>query len=109
MFLSGAGIYIGTYITSANIDYKLCFLIFTIPFLINQKNFRMMNQYLLLIIVCFNSLIFEGGNPYSFFYLFNASIIYFFKFIIFTVNCYYFGLILNKFIDLNFLNLKKSI
>lgn len=108
LYLSGAGIYIGTYITSANIDYRLCFLIFTIPFLINQKNFKMINLYLLLMIICFNSLIFEGGNTYSFFYIFKASIIYFFKFIIFTVNCYYFGLILNKFINFNFLKLKKS-
>jgi hypothetical protein len=107
MFLSGAGIYIGTYITSTNIDYRLCFLIFTIPFLMSQKNFKMINLYLLLITICFNSLIFEGGNTYSLFYFAKAFIIYLLKFIIFTVNCYYFGFILSKFINFNFLKFKK--
>ena len=46
------------------------------------------------------------GNSYSLIYLVKATIIYFFKFIIFSINCYYLGIILNKFVDKNFFNFK---
>ena len=38
MFLSGAGVYIGTFLTSANIDYRLFFLLLTLPYILNKKN-----------------------------------------------------------------------
>ena len=37
MFLSGSGIYIGTFLTSANIDYRLVFLLLTLPYILNSK------------------------------------------------------------------------
>ena len=37
MFLSGAGVYIGTFLTSANIDYRLIFLLLTLPYILNTE------------------------------------------------------------------------
>jgi len=105
-FLAGAGIYIGTFCTSANIDYRLLFLIFTVPYILEKNQKNVIKLYCLSLILCFNSLIFEGGNSYSFIYFAKASIIYFFKLIIFTLNCYYFGEILNNYLNIKFTFLK---
>ena len=37
-FLLGASIYTGTFIIGANVDYRLIFLIFTIPYVLDIKN-----------------------------------------------------------------------
>ena len=68
MFLVGAGIYIGTFITSANIDYRLIFLVFTLPVILNYEKQSLKIIYIICLITCFNSLFFEGGNPYSLIY-----------------------------------------
>tara|TARA_B110000495_G_C22655033_1_gene388110 strand:- start:37 stop:642 length:606 start_codon:yes stop_codon:yes gene_type:complete len=107
MFLSGAGIYLGTFATTANVDYRLVYLLFTIPYLL-KEDYKILNYiYFFSIILCFNSLIIEGGNPYSLFYFIKGSAVHFLKFIIFIVNCYYFGKILNQFIYFSFLDKKK--
>jgi len=105
-FLVGAGIYIGTFCTSANIDYRLIFLTFTIPFILEKSNKNLSILYFTSLVLCFNSLVLEGGNSYTLIYFIKASIIYLLKFIIFTINCYYFGEILNKYINIKFLNFK---
>lgn len=107
MFLAGGGIYIGTFIFSANIDYRLIFLLLTVPYILDTTKKNYLLLYTICLVVCFNSLIIEGGNPYSFFYFFKASIIYFLKFIILAVNCYYFGAILDKFIYFDLSKVKK--
>ena len=89
MFLAGAGIYIGTFITSANIDYRLVFLLFTLPIILDYEKQSLKILYMICLIVCFNSLIFEGGDSYSFIYFIKASVIYLLKFIIFFINCYF--------------------
>lgn len=104
MFLSGAGIYIGTFIFSSNIDYRLIFLLFTIPFLLNQKNNKIILLYLFSLIVCFNSLIIEGGDTYTLIYFFKAFFVYSLKLLMFIINCYFFGKILSKYIDIGFFN-----
>ena len=44
MFLSGAGVYIGTFLTSANIDYRLIFLLLMLPYILNtEKNIFKIN------------------------------------------------------------------
>lgn len=107
MFLTGAGIYLGTFATTGNVDYRLVYLLFTIPYLL-KENYKTLNYiYFFSIIFCFNSLVIEGGNPYSLFYFIKGSAVHFLKFIIFIVNCYYFGKILNSFIDVSFLVKKK--
>lgn len=101
MFLAGAGIYIGTFITSANIDYRLVFLLFTLPIILDYEKQSLKILYMICLIICFNSLIFEGGDSYSFIYFIKASVIYLLKFIIFFINCYFFGKILSNFVNIN--------
>ncbi len=101
MFLSGAGIYIGTFLTSANIDYRLIFLLLTLPYILNTKKKILKILYLICISVCFNSLILEGGDSYSLSYFIKASIVYLLKFIILFINCIIFGEVCNKFISIN--------
>ena len=100
MFLSGSGIYIGTFLTSANVDYRLVFLLLTLPYILNLNKNTLKILYLICTVVSFNSLIFEGGDSYSLFYFTKASIIYSFKFIILFINCYLFGEVCNKFIEI---------
>tara|TARA_B100000925_G_C21915063_1_gene433316 strand:- start:532 stop:960 length:429 start_codon:yes stop_codon:yes gene_type:complete len=101
MFLSGAGVYIGTFLTSANIDYRLIFLLLTLPYILNSKKNILKIVYLICTVVSFNSLVFEGGDSYSLFYFVKATIIHSFKFIILFINCYLFGEVCNKFININ--------
>ena len=101
MFLSGSGIYIGTFLTSANIDYRLIFLLLTLPYILNTEKNTLKMVYLICISICFNSLIFEGGDSYSLSYFIKASIIYLLKFIILFINCVFFGEVCNRFININ--------
>ena len=103
MFLSGAGIYIGTYATTANVDYRLVYLLLTIPYLLKENSKIIKNIYFFSIVICFNSLIIEGGNPYSLFYFIKGSAVHFFKLATFVINCFYFGKIMNQFIYFSFL------
>ena len=108
MFLSGGGIFIGTFATSANIDYRLVFLILTLPYVLSQLKSKMTIVYFVILLVCFNSLVFQIGDPYSLFFFIKALIVYIFKIFIFSLNCYFFGKILNEFIGINFFKLKNS-
>ena len=101
MFLSGAGVYIGTFLTSANIDYRLIFLLLTLPYILNTERNTLKVLYLICISISFNSLIFEGGDSYSLSYFIKASIVYLLKFIILFINCVFFGEVCNRFININ--------
>ena len=101
MFLSGSGIYIGTFLTSANIDYRLIFLLLTLPYILNTERNTLRVVYLICISICFNSLIFEGGDSYSLSYFIKASIVYLLKSIILFINCVFFGEVCNRFININ--------
>ena len=105
MFLAGAGIFIGTYAISANFDYRLIFLTLTFPYLINKLNSKLLVIYFFILIFCFNSLLYSG-DPYSLNYFLKAVFIYTLKILLYSFNCYYFGIILNKYIRVNFFNLK---
>lgn len=54
MFLAGAGIYCGTFVISANWDYRLIFLLFCIPLLQTTNHFVYRNVLPLLILVAMN-------------------------------------------------------
>ncbi len=101
MLLSGGGIYIGTFIFSANIDYRLVFLILTIPYIFKEGSKNLVLFYSICLIACFNSLVFEGGNSYSTIYFIIGSLIYLMKFFILFFNCYFFGKICGKFVNIN--------
>ena len=101
LFLAGGGIYLGTFIFTANVDYRLIFLLFTFSFMIKINNSLVKNIYIISCLIIFNSFIFEGGDPYSIKYFIKAGFIYSLKFIIFIIICYFFGLVLNKYLRLN--------
>ena len=104
--LFGGGIYIGTYITSANIDYRLIFLLFTIPYVLNNLKNYYNFCYIFCFLVCINSFLFEGGNNYSFEYLIKAILVYGMKFYIFTYLLINFGKVINKYVVIDFKNFK---
>ena len=101
LFLAGGGIYLGTFIFSSNVDYRLVFLLLTFSFMIKIKNSLVKNIYIISCLIIFNSFIFEGGDPYSIKYFIKASFIYSLKFIVFIIICYFFGLVLNKYLRFN--------
>jgi hypothetical protein len=78
-FLSGAGIYIGTFITSSNIDYRLIFLTFTIPYITKNINNFFTILFLFSFFISINSLIFEGGDRFGLLYPIKASLVIFSK------------------------------
>jgi hypothetical protein len=89
---SGAGIYLGTFITSSSIDYRLIFLLFTIPYITKNINNNLKNFFLFLFFVAINSLMFEGGDRFTLLYPLKAFIVIFSKFFIFS----YLSFILGK-------------
>ena len=110
LFIAGAGIFVGTYLVSSNVDYRLVFLVLTIPYLsLNLKNSYFI-FYCLILVISFNSLIFQIDKVYGLNFLINAIFVYSSKIIIFSVNCFYLGNILNKYVNLREikLNIKKS-
>lgn len=103
LFLAGGGIYLGTFIFSANVDYRLVFLLLTFTHISNINNLLIKYIYFFSCIIMFNSFFFEilGGDPYSIRYYILGSFIYSLKFIIFVIICYYFGSIMNKYLKIN--------
>lgn len=100
--ICGSGIYIGRFITFGNFDYALIFLIFTLPYIFKNSSGMGKYFYFILLIICFNSLLLEGGDKYSLLYFSKSTIIHIFKIIIFTINCYFFAKVLNKHLKFNF-------
>ena len=105
MFLSGSGIYIGTFLTSANIDYRLVFLLLTLPYILNSKKNILKIIYLICTVVSFNSLIFEGGESYSLFYFTKQQLSIHLN-LSFYLLIVIFGEVCNKFIKINFRSLQ---
>lgn len=104
LFLAGGGIYLGTFIFSANVDYRLVFLLLTFSFILKINNSLIKKIYIISCLIIFNSFIFEGGDPYSIKYFIKAGFIYSLKFIVFIVICYFFGVVLNKYFKIQLKN-----
>jgi hypothetical protein len=104
LFLAGGGIYLGTFIFSANVDYRLVFLLLTFSFILKINNALIKNIYIISCLIIFNSFIFEGGDPYSIKYFIKAGFIYLLKFIVFVVISYFFGVVLNKYLKIQLKN-----
>ncbi|MDB9826032.1 hypothetical protein OAB97_02575, partial [Candidatus Pelagibacter sp.] len=111
LFISGGGIYLGTFIFSANVDYRLVFLLLTFTYILNINNLLIKCIYFFSCIIVFNSFFFEilGSDPYSIRYYIIGSFIYLLKFIIFVIICYYFGFIINKYLKINLKNINFNI
>ena len=107
-FLGGSSLYVGTYIFGSNFDYRLIFLIFTIPYILNIKKTFLRNLILISYIFSLNSFLFQHSNylfPYDIkntIYYIKSFIIYMSKFIILTILSYLLGSYLKK---INFFSL----
>ena len=99
-FLAGGGVYLGTFIFSANVDYRLVFLLFTFSYILRTNNNLIKYIYFISCSIIFNSFIFEGGDPYSILYFIKAGFIYSLKFVVFVIVCYFFGMVCNKYLIL---------
>ena len=98
-FLAGASIYVGTYIIGANVDYRLVFLIFTIPHIINLEN--KLIKYLLLIsyfvsLNSFHFLYFLNVDYVSITFFIKASFVFICKFIILSLLTFLIGVEIKK-------------
>ena len=95
-FLSGASIYVGTFIIGANVDYRLMFLILTIPYLMKLE----LGIFKYLILICyflsFNSFYSLSGEVLSYSFFIKSALIFFCKFIIFSLLSVLIGLQLKK-------------
>ena len=96
LFICGAGIFIGRFIFNSNVDYSLIFLIFTIPYILKISSQKLKIILLLSIVIIFYSLLFEGGNRYTYAYFFKGVFIHSFKIFVFSIMCFYFGKVLNN-------------
>jgi hypothetical protein len=109
-FVGGASIYVGTFIIGSNFDYRLIFLIFTIPYLMSLKNSKI--KYILIICYIFsiNSFLLQHSNFlfYSdikhWIYYLKSFLLFFCKFLIFTFLSYLLGSHLK---NINFFSFKK--
>ena len=102
LLICGSGIFIGRFLTFGNFDYALIFLILTLPYFSRLDNKKLKFLYFFILFICFNSLLFEAGSRYSWLYFIKASIIHLFKIIIFSINCLYFGKVINDYLKINF-------
>jgi len=93
---SGAGIYLGTFITSSNIDYRLIFLTFVIPYISDMKNNFSKKLFFISFFISINSLIFEGGDRFNLLYPLKAFIVISSKIYIFSYLSFIFGSIFKQ-------------
>lgn len=108
LFLLGGGIYLGTFLIATNIDFRLIFLLFTLPLLIKFKNIYIY-LYIIFYIICLNALFIESGDRYSILYALKSIIIHSMKLYIYTLVVYYLSCLINKnlIINLPFLKHKR--
>jgi len=109
-FVGGASIYIGTFIIGSNFDYRLIFLIFTIPYLMRLDNTVIKYMLIICYVLSINSFLFQHSNLliYSeikhWIYYVKSFLLFFCKFFIFTVLSFLLGSHLKK---INFFKFKK--
>jgi hypothetical protein len=94
--LSGAGIYLGTFVTSSNIDYRLIFLLFVIPYISKKINNFFKFFFLFSFLISINSLMFEGGDRFNLLYPLKAFIVIFSKIYIFSYLSFIIGKIFKE-------------
>lgn len=95
-FLLGASIYTGTFIIGANVDYRLIFLIFTIPYVLDIKNITIKYCLIFSYIISINSFLFQSGDPLSAGFFMKAILVFGCKFLIFSTLLIMIGSILKK-------------
>ncbi len=84
-FLAGSSIFVGTYIVGSNADYRLVFLLLTLPLIFTLENKLLRNIFLISFFFSINSFYFLIGEKLSLTFFFISSMIFLFKFIIFSL------------------------
>ena len=79
LFFAGALIYLGTFIIGSNVDYRLIFLVFLLPYLFLLENKKYKIIFFILLFTSINSWYFNVNNPYSINYFISGFIIHFIK------------------------------
>ena len=90
-FLAGASIYIGTFIIGANADYRLIFLILTIPYIMNLENKKIKYLLIFCYFFSFNSFYFLSEPVLSLTFFIKASFIFGCKFFILSLLSFLIG------------------
>ena len=109
-FICGASIYIGTFIIGSNFDYRLIFLIFTIPYLMRLDNTTLKYTLIICYVVSINSFLFQHSSFFIYseikhwIYYTKSFLLFFCKFLIFTVLSFLLGSHLK---NIDFFSLKK--
>ena len=102
-FLAGASIYVGTYIIGANVDYRLIFLVFTIPYIINFESKLIKSLLVFTYFFSINSFYFIYNDFLSITFFINSLFIFLCKFIILSLLALLIGVEMKK---INFFKLK---
>lgn len=95
-FLAGASIYVGSFIVGANVDYRLIFLVFTIPYILNLKSKNIKYLLVFTYIVSFNSFLFMSEPFLDTVFFIKAFFIFSCKFIILSLLSFLIGFEMNK-------------
>jgi hypothetical protein len=90
-FLAGASIYVGTFIIGANADYRLIFLLFTIPHIMSLKNKNIKYLLIFCYFFSFNSFYFLSGTMLSTTFFLKASFIFSCKILILSLLSFLIG------------------
>ena len=94
-FLAGASIYVGTFIIGANVDYRLIFLIFTIPYVVNLESKLIKNLLIFSYFFSINSFYFLG-DVLSITFFIKSFFIFLCKFIILSLHAILIGVEMKK-------------
>jgi len=96
-FIGGSSIYIGTFIIGSNFDYRLIFLIFTIPYIINLKKNFIKFTLIICYVLSLNSFLFQHSSflmlsdiKHWIYYL-KSFFVFFSKFLILTLLSFLLG------------------
>ena len=90
-FIGGASIFLGTFIIGSNADYRLIFLILTLPLIFELRNLFIKYCLLVSYFFIFNSFYFLIGDKLSAIFFISSSINFLFKILIFSLISLIFG------------------
>ena len=96
-FIIGSSIYLGTFIFTSNVDYRLIFLIYTFPLIFNDFNKWQAKLFFFSCFISFYSLWFHSGDYKSVSFALKGIFIYSLKFYIFLYLAYKLGSVLSSY------------
>jgi len=103
-FIIGSSVYLGTFIFTSNIDYRLIFLIYTFPLVFFNIKKWYEKIFLISCFISFYSLWFQSGDYKSITFMLKAIFIYTLKFYIFLYLSYKLGSVLSNYKIIKIIN-----